>query len=142
MKRIAAAALFVAATLIATGSAWAQDHAAKVTVPFAFTVNNETLPAGSYTISSDSRNAEVLSIRNRQEKVNAWALGMVGSTEANKTGQLTFHKYGDRLFLSEISYPNSSASVHFPVSNIEKRARKQTMEAGLQVNNDILIALN
>jgi|SRR5579859_5416730 len=142
MKRLTAVALYIAAALIATGSALAQDHAVKATVPFDFTVNGNTLPAGSYTIASDSTNAGTLSIRNRQERVNAWALGMVNSTNANKTGQLVFHKYGDQRFLSDIRYPGSSTTIHFPVSRMEKRARQRTLEAGLQVNNDILVALN
>jgi hypothetical protein len=142
MKRIAAVALFVAATLITTGSAWAQDHAVKATVPFNFTLNGNTLPAGSYTIASDSTNAGTLSIRNRQEGVNAWVLGMIDSTNTGKAGQLVFHKCGDRLFLSEIRYPYSSTKVRFPMSKMEKRAREHTLEAGLQVNNDVLIALN
>lgn len=142
MTRIPALAHLVAIAVIATGSAFAQDHSVTATVPFNFTVNGTSLPAGSYTISSDSARANVLSIRNRQEKVNIWAVGMVDSNEPGQAGSLVFHKYGDRYFLSDIRYSHSSTKAHFPSSKAEKRAREHTLEAGLNINREVLIALN
>ena len=53
MNRISAIALFVAASFVTAGSALAQDHRVQATVPFSFTVNGATLPAGTYTIGSE-----------------------------------------------------------------------------------------
>lgn len=142
MTRMPALAHLVAVALIGTGSALAQDHAVKATVPFNFTVNGSTMPAGSYTITSDSSSVPVLSIRNHQEKLNVWAMGLLDPSDVGKAGSLTFHKYGDRYFLSEISYPHSSTKVHLPTSKMEKKAKEHTLEAGLNANRDILIALN
>jgi hypothetical protein len=142
MKRIAAFALYVAAALIATGSALAQEHAVNATVPFSFTVNGNLLPAGNYTIGSDSTRSNVLSIRNRRDKVNIWALGMINPNNGGKTGNLLFHQYGGRYFLSEIQYPHSTSKVRFPASKAEKSAMENPVEAGLNVNRDVLIALN
>ena len=141
MKRIAAVAFYFATALIATGSALAQDHVVQATVPFSFTVNGNTLPAGTYRIGSDVTQANMLSIRSRQNKVNIWTMGLAESGNPG-TGKLVFHRYGDSYFLSEICYPNSSARVHFPVSKMEKRTRAHTLEAGLNVNSNVLIALN
>ena len=141
MKRIIAIALFVAATLIPASSALAQDHRVGATVPFSFTVNGNTLPAGTYRIGSDVTQANMLSIRSRQNKVNIWAMGQTDSGNPG-AGKLVFHRYGDSYFLSEICYPNSSTRVHFPVSKMEKRTRAHTLEAGLNVNDNVLIALN
>jgi hypothetical protein len=142
MTRIPAIAHLAAVALIATGSAFAQDHGVKATVPFNFTVNGSSLPAGSYTISSDSSSANVLSISNRQEKVNIWAMGLKDRNEPGKAGSLVFNKYGDRYFLNEIRFPHSTTKVHFPASKAEKRAKERSLEAGLNVDSGVLIALN
>ena len=52
MKNIAAIAVIVATTFFAAGSAPAQDHLVKATVPFTFTAGDRTLPSGTYTIGS------------------------------------------------------------------------------------------
>ena len=85
MKRIIAAiALFVAATFITTGSALAQDHRAKATVPFNFSVNGSWLPAGNYTIGSDSTSANVLNITDREKSVHILArVGPIRTTQAH-----------------------------------------------------------
>ena len=142
MKRIAAIALFVAATFITAGSALAQDHRAKATVPFNFTVNGSSLPAGTYTIGSDSTSANILSITDREKSVHIMAMGLADPNYPGTSGKLVFHKYGDQYFLSEICYADSSTKVDFPTSKAEKRAKSQSQEAGLRVNNDVMIALN
>jgi hypothetical protein len=139
MKLFPSIALVAVAALLTAVSAAAQDHAMKANVPFNFTVNGNSLPAGEYTIGSTSAN--VFSLRNPQQKVNIWAIGMAATNERGQSGSLLFHKYGDRYFLSEISYPHSSARVHLPTSKTEKKAREHTLEARLNVNDNVLIAL-
>jgi hypothetical protein len=142
MNRIATIALSIAATLVASGSAFAQDHAVKATVPFNFSVNGSWMPAGTYTIASEPSRANILNIASREQNVHQLAMGQVDSKDPGSAGELVFHKYGDRYFLSEIRYPNSSAAVHFAPTRTEKRAKEGTLEAGLRVDDEILIALN
>ena len=142
MKRIAAIALFVASTLLTAGSAVAQDHRVKATVPFNFTVNNSWLPAGTYTIGSNSDTPNLLSIRDRAKSVHILAMGLTDPRDSEKVGKLVFHRYGNQYFLSEIRRGSASMNVHFPATKLEKKARTQTQEAGLRVNDDVLIALN
>jgi hypothetical protein len=141
MKRIAAIALFVASTLLTAGSAVAQDHRVKATVPFNFTVNNSWLPAGTYTIGSNSDTPNLLSIRDRAKSVHILAMGLTDPRDSEKVGKLVFHRYGNQYFLSEIRCGSASMNVHFPATKLEKKARTQTQEAGLRVNDDVLIAL-
>jgi hypothetical protein len=141
MKRIVAIALFVATILIPAGSALAQDQLVGATVPFSFTVNGTTLPAGTYKIGSDVGRANVLSIRDRQSNVNIFAMGQMDSGKPG-AGKLVFHRYGDNYFLSGICYPNSSTRIQLPVSKLEKRTRAHSLEASLNVDNNVLIALN
>ena len=142
MKRIAAIALFVAATLLTTGSAVAQDHRVIATVPFNFTVNDSSLPAGTYTIGSNSDNPNMLSIREWAKSVHIVTMGLTNPRDSEKVGKLVFHRYGNQYFLSEIRCGLASMNVQFPASKLEKKARTQTQEAGLRVNNDVSIALN
>ncbi len=84
MNRIAAIALFVGAALMTTNSATAQSSVVKVNVPFAFTVNNTFLPAGSYFVGFDSANPELLVIRDQKNAVKAWKFSASGVPSARE----------------------------------------------------------
>ena len=142
MKRIAPIALFFAATFISAGGVMAQDHVAKATVPFPFTVSGSSLPAGSYTIGSDSNSANTVIISDRNKSVHILVLGLVNSSGPGKVSRLVFHKYGAKFFLSEVRYADSSLKVRFPVSTMEKRARSRAEEASVPAGKEVLIALN
>jgi hypothetical protein len=142
MKRIAAIALFVASTLLTAGSAVAQDHRVKATVPFNFTVNNSWLPAGTYTIGSNASTPNVVSIRDQAKGVHILAMGPTDPRDSEEVGKLVFHRYGSQYFLSEIRCGSASMNLHFPATKLEKKARTQMQEAGLRVSDDVLIALN
>jgi hypothetical protein len=142
MKNIAAIALFVVATFIAAGPAHAQDHLVKATVPFNFTVGDQALPSGTYTIGSRMTTADVLAIRNWDKKVNILSMGLPNQGNPGHDNTLVFHKYGNQYYLSEIRSEGASIDVRFPVSKAEKRARAQAEEARLFVDHPVLIALN
>jgi len=140
MKNLTAIALFVAAGIVTAGSALAQDHKVTATVPFNFTVNGRTLPAGNYTIGTDVNSPYILRISDRQKGVNAMAVTIPDSS-ASADNKLVFHRYGSQYFLSEIRTANESMTCHLPTSKQEKWAKAQTQEASLRVNNDVLVAL-
>ncbi|MGO9338418.1 MAG: hypothetical protein ACLPY1_13025 [Terracidiphilus sp.] len=145
MKRIAAIALFAAATLITTGSALAQDHGVQATVPFNFSVAGAWLPAGTYTIGSVGSQSNTISIGSREQKVSMYALGLANTNDSSKGGQLVFHRIGTSYFLREVRYAHSSTKVDLPLSKAEKKARQRAMEAteaSLPINDNVLIAMN
>jgi hypothetical protein len=141
MKNFAAIALFVAATF-AAGSAPAQDHMVKATVPFNFTVGDQTLPSGTYTIGSIRPSSNLLVIRNWDKKVNVLSMGLPNESKPGHDNTLVFHKVGGHYYLSEIHSEGASIDARLPASKAEKRARAQVEEAGLFVNDPVLIALN
>jgi hypothetical protein len=141
MKNISAIALFVVATMIAAGPAHAQQHAVKTTIPFTFTVGDRTLPSGTYTISS-GMNEDILMIRNWDKKVAILSLGRPDQNNPRHENTLEFHKYGNQYFLSNIRTDDASMNVYFPTTKAEKRAKAQVQEAGLSVDDPVLIALN
>ena len=141
MKNIAAIALFLAANLIAAGSAPAQDHLVKATVPFNFTVGDQTLPSGTYVIRSSPNTPILLTMRNWDKNVAIMSLAASTQSET-KDNTLVFHKYGDQYFLSDIRSEGASVHVHYAPTKAEMRAKSQAEEAGLAVPDRVLIALN
>ena len=134
MKRIFAIALFAASSLAAAGNLSAQDHMVKANIPFDFTLNNNMLPAGTYTISSLSPNA----IQIRNVNGHAAELSLVQNDEKrSKTPVLVFQRYGNQYFLHEILAANA-LNVTVPRS---KREQRRQQEAKLQESNQTLIAL-
>lgn len=141
MKNIAAIALIIAATFIAAGPAPAQDHLVKATVPFDFTVGDRTLPAGTYTISSDTNSQGYVAIRNQDRKMAILTLCLPNQTNSGKDNTLLFHKYGNQYFLRDLRSEGALMNINFSVTKAEKRAKAQVEEARLSVNDPVLIAL-
>ena len=142
MKHITAIVLFIAAAFITAGKAIAQDYAVRATIPFNFTVNGRLLPAGNYTLGTDITSPNIPKVRERTLRAHAMVAAMPSQPAKQKANVLVFHKYGSQYFLSEIRSQESSINVQLATSKQEKRARAQTEQAGLRVNNDVMIALN
>jgi hypothetical protein len=134
MKRIIAIALFAASSLAAAGNLSAQDHMVKANIPFDFTVNNNVLPAGTYTISSLSPYA--VQIRNVNRHVAEMSL-VQNDDKRSTTPVLVFQRYGNQYFLHEILAANA-LNVAVPPS---KREQRRLQEATLRESNQTLIAL-
>jgi hypothetical protein len=70
-------------------------------VPFAFVVNGQEMPAGTYTVQQDSENSSALLIRG--EKASAFIVtAPVNSNAARPDAALVFSKDGDRYRLIEV----------------------------------------
>jgi hypothetical protein len=124
MNRIAAIALVVGTALITAGNAAAQSGVIEVDVPFNFTVNSTSLPAGSYTFGFDSVLPDLLVVRDRAKNLKAQDLGQRGSIGPGKPGTLIFHRYGSRYFLSEVRIDSASNGIFLPATKSELRVRK------------------
>ncbi len=92
LKGVAAAAAFVG--LVAVGTAQAAQVQAQV--PFGFSVNGKVLPAGSYTVNSDS-----VSLLIRSDRGGAITLSQKMESRG-ATPKLVFHRYGDEYILTEV----------------------------------------
>ncbi len=134
MKRIIAIALFAASSLAAAGNLSAQDHTVRANIPFDFTVNNNVLPAGTYTISSLSPNA--VEVRNGNGHIAELSL-VQNDDKRSTTPVLVFQRYGSQYFLHEILAANA-LNVAVPRS---KREQRRLQEATLRESNQTLIAL-
>jgi hypothetical protein len=126
MNRISAIALFAAATFAAVHSASAQQILTVSNVPFAFTVNGTTLPAGSYTVRSLS--SSLMEIRSNDfmhpmaVRVSAHDSDKIS---LNRPAELIFEAYGNQYFLHEVVSPTNSTDAVVFASKEEKKARME-----------------
>jgi hypothetical protein len=141
MKRIAAIALFIAASFLTAGSAMAQDHTVMATIPFNFTVDGSLLPAGHYTLGSAATSPRILRITDWDKHVRILTVTMPNASEQRQSNVLVFHKIGNQYFLSEIRSEASSMDVRLTTSKLEKKARTETQQAGLRSSDDVIVAL-
>ena len=136
MKRIAAIALLAIASLALVGTSFAQSKGVRADVPFAFTVGNQLLPAGDYTIQTESQG--LIAIKNHDKPIAVLTLVDRDGAKAQNPGKLMFHKYGNQYFLSEILCNWADMDVSVRPSRAEKTVRLQ--QAMVQPSSEVFIA--
>ncbi len=103
-------------------AAQAQSNAMlKGTVPFAFTIGDQNLPAGTYTVNSMGSELQSWYDQNGKGLCIVHTVPM-GKEADLSTYKLVFHRYGDRYFLSEIW--NAGKSHEVRISDQEKELAK------------------
>jgi hypothetical protein len=129
MKHIIATALLAAATLMVQNGASAQAKE-QATIPFDFTVGQNQLPAGTYTI----KNIQPGVIELDGHAKHAHIMTLCTSTEDVKQNadKLVFSKYGDQYFLREVRGSYGQTAWKMAPSKLEKRV--QLEEARLARN--------
>ena len=122
MKKQGLSLVGVLSLLLVAGSALAQTHAIGADVPFSFTVNQTTMPAGQYTISPLGNGTNVLVIQSSDTQaiklVNA---NRAASSKAADRTKLVFHCYeGDHCFLYQLWVGGMSRGQELPRSAAER----------------------
>jgi hypothetical protein len=138
MKRTTAIALIAMANFALAGTSFAQSNGVRATVPFDFTVGSRLLPPGTYTIERESRNANVIMIRNHDKPIATLSLVHQDGNKSPNGGKLLFHKYGGQYFLSEILCDQAGMNVELSPSKTEKRAQLQ--QATLKPSSETVVA--
>lgn len=139
MKRNIAIALLGLAGLVAASGAFAQDVGAQANVPFAFSVNNSTLPPGRYRITNNSHSS-LLIRRIDQPRIEILTITSTTGDEAREGScKLAFHYYSGRYFLRQVLCPSRALTATLPVTSQEKRAR--ILEARGPASQSALIAM-
>jgi hypothetical protein len=72
------------------------------TVPFAFTIENSNLPAGTYTVSILPP-YNMIEVQSKDGRKVAW-IGVIPSlkSEESKQAKLVFHRFGNEYFLAQV----------------------------------------
>src|SRR5262245_53720970 len=123
MKRnfLIAAAL----ALLGTMAASAQTVDVKASVPFSFTVNRATLPAGEYSLKSMDEQGTTLAIRDLNSKTaNLVLSNPCRSSKSASQTKLLFHRYGNHYFLSQNWIEGSNAGRELAPSAREKEVAR------------------
>jgi hypothetical protein len=102
---------------------------ATASVPFAFTVENTEMSAGSYVITSVSDSA--IAVINRSKGTVVISLFHSEQPENNDdTTKLVFHRYGDTYFLSQVARGSGETVIQLPISKQESEAQIQNARSG------------
>lgn len=98
-------------------------------VPFAFTVENETFPAGSYEVTQPAR--WVLMLRNTSTQSSGFEHARATQSGKKADGQvrLLFHRYGNETFLVMVSDGSAASTYELRESDAETRLAKQPSAA-------------
>ena len=118
--------------VLSAGSTYAQtSEGIRAEVPFAFSANNETLPAGTYRINAANDNRTIWMIQPKSAGQGEYFLaGGLAGRASYGTLRLTFHRYGERSFL--VGFETPAYEVSLPKSRDEK-ALSRTMRSKLDV---------
>jgi hypothetical protein len=129
LKRLTTLSKVMMFALIAAAAANAQlSSPIRVKIPFDFTVRNQTLPAGEYTISrvQGISDTNILSISN----VNTFATVVYSTHQVNvatpaNRAALVFHKYGEQYFLAQIWSSDEKEGNELAETSHERTLRRQ-----------------
>ena len=129
--------LSVGAVALLGASGLSAQTKAAASIPFEFSAQNTTLPAGNYTVWA---NRDVMTIRNAEtgKAVMLLAPGSEsGYRQSNDKNVVVFHKVADRYFLADVK--TDAVCGHVSPSKLE---RELTSESGQPVAAVIIPALN
>jgi hypothetical protein len=122
-------ALMIVATVgfliaLSTVSAFAQTQdPITAKIPFEFSVNGKTLPAGTYT-AGKMLSGGVVIVRSEDRKVVVTSIANVAASNKETATQLTFHRYGNQYFLAKIEIEGANG-LELPKTKAERQAAKQ-----------------
>jgi hypothetical protein len=117
--------------LIAGLPAWALTGTLEIKVPFTFVVQNTTLPAGTYEISTPDLSApQVLRIRSQNGATSVFVLteAMERSAGQPQRSELIFNKMGNTEFLTQVWSDEGGQGNQIPEPKLHMQVGHQTMD--------------
>jgi len=123
LNKLALALSVVAALVMLVPAAHAQNKTI-ANIPFDFTVQNVTLPAGEYSLQATSATLSgLVQITNADTRKTVMVMAAPSLSshkgKADGNGKLIFHRYGDRYFFAEVWSPNGPTGGVMP-SKLER----------------------
>ena len=97
--------LSVGAVALLGASGLSAQTEANANIPFEFTVQNTTMPAGHYTMSASPTTRDLMVIRNAETKKAILVLAPSsesGYRDARDKNVVVFHQVGERYFLAAV----------------------------------------
>ena len=123
-KQILGLATFVAFIALAVGSVQAQTgYRIQTNIPFDFTAGESSLRAGSYSVEMISDNA--LLLRSTDGKKGVLLLTRATKLGGIEQARITFNRYGERYFLSQVCVSGGDVGRELHPSGAERRLAKE-----------------
>ncbi len=128
------ATVFGLSALIGTAALVAQTHTAVARIPFRFHVRDTVLPAGSSSVGQEGN--AVLQVRSAS--TGKAILVMTGGKNAThrQDPHLTFKRYGNEYFLSEVSLPDNQMNMKIPPTSHEKEFTEIAAVVSVNLNGE------
>jgi hypothetical protein len=119
MKTLKTVILSVGAVAL-LGASGLYAQTAKADIPFEFSVQNTTLPAGEYTMQRTSLTSGAMLVRNVETRKTVVVLAPSNVTELKGATDnvALFHRIGDRYFLAEVK--SAAMCGHVGPSKLER----------------------
>ena len=106
------------------------ESKSKANVPFAFSVEQNSMAAGEYSITITDR---VMTLRNDSTNATVAVIAQHEESAKPQSTRLVFHKYGDSYFLAEVWSATGQAGasgIELPASKAEQETRAAYKDAG------------
>jgi hypothetical protein len=114
-------AITIAAAIYAMPLYAQQSQTLGVNIPFAFTTNGKTMPAGHYRIEGAGDSRRLWRIRGLESQSGGYLLALNLTGSNGRDSVVTFHRYGENYFLA--GFVTGSYDISLPVSKREKKTR-------------------
>jgi len=134
MKRFLYLAAATMAICLSATATYAQGDSLRLRfhVPFAFTAQKASFPAGEYEITQPAR--MVLELRNLKDQAASFEHALPASSkEADGRVKVVFHRYGSEYFLSLVSTGSRESTYCFQMSKEERRIADASPRPQLKV---------
>ena len=125
-------AALVLMVISAVGSANAQTSSINISIPFDFVVENQTLPAGEYSIQSAVGGRIMLRSHDGANATTVLTLP-VKSQQASSETKLVFKRFGDQYFLSQVWSQGANVGREVLAGRSEQEAAKNKSSESLTV---------
>jgi len=124
-RRLLTFVIACSSACIAVTTLQAQSFVTAGDIPFAFQVGKTTLPAGHYKFSQ-LMPEKFQVIRNLENGRSVMVVANPDEATGAPQSRVTFHRYGEQYFLSEMQSANGS-DVRLPVTAAEQEAREHAL---------------
>jgi hypothetical protein len=104
----------------------AQSFKLETTIPFAFNVDKKACPAGEYSVNRSA--SDSYSFLRSSEGGCSILIANTQAVEGKGSPRLTFNRYGEKYFLSEI-WSDASRGLRLPAGKLEQETREKVRRA-------------
>jgi hypothetical protein len=118
-------ALLMLATAVSAQNNFPVSRTQVAHVPFGFTADDHTFPAGTYVLESDPEHQTIV-LRGENQSPRLMLTNRNELSQAPGKGELVFQRYGSRFILKAVRVQGSFEGQSLPSGKIEKELAKQS----------------